>query len=200
MTRTILIYNNIYIYDESTSGRLAYRIKYIEPRIVPIGTIISYLGTSAPSNFLKCDGGTYNKSDYTDLFNLLYQLPSATRSTWGSANWTSQFNTPNLQGEFLRGTGSNSHSGMGSGSSVGIHQNATSIPSYHTYDSGSSYANFHTSKTSKSATDRDSSNPTAGITTQYRYIDFKTSSDTAALIHSFTARPTNTSVLFCIKY
>ena len=160
--------------------------------------------TTVPSGYLKCDGGTYNKSNYTDLFNLLYQLPSATRSTWGSANWTTQFNTPNLQGEFLRGAGTNGHANQGNGANVGIHQNATQQ---------GNLSGLYSSK----ATAAYAPSTQTDVDNDLYTMDWKTSNDTYGAIvsasgiintnawtknypHHFTARPTNTSVLICIKY
>ncbi|WP_120197377.1 phage tail protein [Lacrimispora algidixylanolytica] len=33
----------------------------------PVGTIISFMGTSAPEHYLMCDGTIYNTDDYKDL-------------------------------------------------------------------------------------------------------------------------------------
>ena len=52
---------------------------------------------TAPTGWLSCDGGLYNVEEYEDLYTELVKLPSTTRTTWGSADWTTQFNVPNLQ-------------------------------------------------------------------------------------------------------
>jgi microcystin-dependent protein len=45
---------------------------------VPVGTILSFAGTSAPEGFLICDGGVISKNDYADLYAVI-------GDTYGSA-------------------------------------------------------------------------------------------------------------------
>ena len=152
--------------------------------------------TTVPSGYLKCDGGTYNKSDYTDLFNLLYQLPSTTRSTWGSANWTTQFNTPKLQGEFLRGTGTSGYSLGGAGSAVGYHQAPTSFSHiYHGSGTDTNYPNVAGSGPINVDAWHGNSTSTGA------YIQKDGTYNFGGTVYTmYTSRPTNTSVLFCIRY
>lgn len=46
-------------------------------QILPSGTILPYGGLTPPSGFLKCDGATYKKSDYPNLF-------AAIGTLWGN--------------------------------------------------------------------------------------------------------------------
>ena len=46
----------------------------------PIGTIISYMGTTAPQDYLICDGTTYNIADYKQLSDFF-------AAQFGSANF-----------------------------------------------------------------------------------------------------------------
>lgn len=46
----------------------------------PIGTVIDFLGTTAPSHYLKCDGNSYNIADYSDLANYF-------ETVYGSKNY-----------------------------------------------------------------------------------------------------------------
>lgn len=57
--------------------------------IVPIGTVLPYVGKTAPLNYLLCDGSVYNKSDYPDLYTLMTSFSGNTTST--------TFKTPNLK-------------------------------------------------------------------------------------------------------
>lgn len=61
----------------------------------PAGTVISFAGASAPTGYLVCDGASVLRADYPDLF-------AAIGTAWGSAN-ASEFNLPDLRGQFLRG-------------------------------------------------------------------------------------------------
>lgn len=55
----------------------------------PVGTIVAYVGTSAPSGWLICDGSSFVAGTYPDLYSFLGNVA----------------NTPNLNGFFLRGIG-----------------------------------------------------------------------------------------------
>jgi microcystin-dependent protein len=63
-----------------------------------IGEIVTFAGSSNPSvNFLLCDGSSYLRSDYPDLFAVI-------GSVFGSADST-HFNVPDLRGRTAVGAG-----------------------------------------------------------------------------------------------
>ena len=170
----------------------------------PTGTVISYIaGSTAPSGYLPCDGTVYNISDYPTLAN-------AIKEGFGSYNYyggdgSTTFAVPDLRGEFLRGTGTNSKvaatTTYGTGVAVGMHQEATKEFYIYRRSDGllATYGNQN-------------------INTQGRNLDkliyFSTTNDigihtapqagapytTEAQVEYYTIRPTNTSVLYCIKY
>lgn len=74
-----------------TSGQLAAGIG-----LSPSGAILAYGGTAAPTGYLMCDGSSYLRTDYADLF-------TAIGTAFGAADG-SHFNVPDLRGRFLRGT------------------------------------------------------------------------------------------------
>lgn len=57
----------------------------------PIGSIMQYAGSTAPTNWLLCDGDAVSRSTYADLFTAL-------GTTYGSGNGSTTFNVPNLKG------------------------------------------------------------------------------------------------------
>lgn len=63
---------------------------------VPIGTIIDYAGTSAPTDYLVCDGTSYDTTTYATLF-------AAIGYTWGGSG--ANFNVPDLQRRTTIGSG-----------------------------------------------------------------------------------------------
>lgn len=165
----------------------------------PLGTIISYMGLTPPEEYLACDGTSYNITDYWELADFI-------KNQFGSYNYfggdgTTTFAVPDLRGEFLRGTGTNSHTNQGSGASVGVHQDGTEHNVFVTSSiagneirirgvDGSSYEQLD-------YTNRDST-----ITTTKQQ-SFKPESMASASVTAdgfYTSRPTNTSVLYCIKY
>lgn len=95
----------------------------------PIGTINAFGGTTAPDGWLLCQGQALSRTEYKDLFDVI-------GTNFGSGDGSTTFNIPDFRGEFLRGTGNNSHNGQGDGSNIGVHQDATFIPRTATVDSG----------------------------------------------------------------
>lgn len=81
------------------------------------------MGTAAPDGYLVCDGTVYNISDYPLLANH-FETQFQTKNHFGGDGITT-FAVPDLRGEFLRGTGTNSHTNQGSGLNVGMHQDGT---------------------------------------------------------------------------
>ncbi len=66
---------------------------------VPAGTVIAFAGpdTNPPKGYLLCNGATYNKADYPDLFNAI--------GTIYGGDGASNFKVPDFKGVFLRGFG-----------------------------------------------------------------------------------------------
>lgn len=158
---------------------------------VPLGTLISYYGETAPKFFLACDGTAYNKADYPELAKHLLSLTNNTPYIVDGDN--TKFKVPDLRGEFIRGTGTNSHSGEGNGAGVGVHQDATEFPAINISSSGSLV--FRKSTETIAPTNTDS---TVGSSPSYASVTGTAGSNT---YHAkYTSRPTNTSVLFCIAY
>jgi microcystin-dependent protein len=165
---------------------------------VPTGTIINFFGDTAPDGYLSCDGTQYLKSDYPLLASHLASLTTANLYV-GSDN--DHFKVPDLRGEFLRGTGTNSHVNQGNGANVGVHQDGTEIPSYRNLRGGANLIQFRDGGSSVKDVAFDKVD---GIKqgTGYMNISASASGDNAGdtLAYIQIPRPTNTSVLYCIKY
>lgn len=152
----------------------------------PIGTIISYMGTTAPQDYLACDGSTKNIADYP-------QLAAFFESQFGSKNYfggngTTTFSVPDLRGEFLRGTGTNSHANQGSGAAVGEHQDGTEVYTPYGTDSGVRGLSANQNPSNVDSAPKTNLNGRKA-----------TGSQESGTVYSFTSRPTNTSILCCIK-
>lgn len=162
----------------------------------PVGTIISVMGVTAPANYLACDGTVYNIADYPELAAYFGQQFSMVNKFGG--NGTTTFAVPDLRGEFLRGTGTNSHSGNGNGANVGTHQDATRIPKFAVVGSSSSSAMIQVTSddsTYKGTTNYEAAN---GTVTHWSNVFSDSSGTQTGTDATVTARPTNTSVLYCI--
>lgn len=162
----------------------------------PVGTIISFFGYTAPSGYLACDGTEYTKADYPYLATHLADLDTHYSTTTYAGSDADHFKVPDLRGEFLRGTGTNSHTNQGSGGDVGEHQNATEIPHYAV--SGSDFYAY-----TKGTGAVDLRNPDTSIDNIYGTANGPVTLGKTAWSNNasrlITSRPTNTSVLYCIK-
>jgi microcystin-dependent protein len=66
-------------------------------KIVPVGVVQAYAGTTTPQGWLLCDGSAVSRTDYADLFAVI-------GTTYGSGDGTSTFNLPNLVDKFIEGS------------------------------------------------------------------------------------------------
>ena len=164
-------------------------IELIKQYANPPGTVISYIGSTLPDGYLACDGTKYNVSDYPVLYSKLKDLD---HTGWKDANWTTEFTVPDLRGEFLRGTGTNGHTNQGSGENIiGKHQDGTTSNYFRALSDG--LYGFD-NQAALSDVDFATSNSSTWIKAN------KADSGTGNYVTSYTSRPTNTSVLYCIKY
>ena len=162
----------------------------------PVGHIISYMGNKAPKHYLICDGTEYNITEYPNLAQHF-------KDEFGTYNYfggdgLNTFCVPDLRGEFLRGTGENSHENQGSGEDVGEHQDATTFA----MPTGGSSNGFmrsgvNTENPGNYVTNIDSS---LGESFNSRTASSSTNKVCIPTSYQYTSRPTNTSVLYCIKY
>ena len=162
---------------------------------VPIGTVISFMGNTPPDDYLSCDGNVYRINDYKPLANFIH-LQFGSYDYFGG-DGIDTFAVPDLRGEFLRGTGVNSHAYSGNGASVGVHQQGTELALIQNYqdeligiDVGSSGWN--------SVSTADYFIARTDIARKFTNINISSSVTVANM--TFISRPTNTSVLYCIKY
>ena len=63
---------------------------------MPIGGVIPFAGTSAPTGWLLCDGSEVSRSTYANLFAVV-------STVYGVGNGTTTFNTPDLRGRAIFG-------------------------------------------------------------------------------------------------
>ncbi len=122
-----------------------------------IGTIFMYAGTTMDNisnNFLLCDGASYNRIEYADLFNII-------QTTYGSNNNTT-FNVPNLKYRIPIGpnTGVNTINYRGSNTINGGNNSIESSQFKHT----------HSIPTTTYVRDTQSSNVTVTWSTNNAYV------------------------------
>lgn len=160
----------------------------------PVGNVISYFGNDVPAHYLACDGASYNIGTHPELEAFFVEQFGAVNHFGG--NGTTTWAVPDLRGEFLRGTGANSHTNQGNGANVGIHQNATRVPGSWIGDNHIEIYRSGTGNASWGNTERNPDNTIAG---QSRLRLNGTYQNYNAGNGEITTRPTNTSVKYCIK-
>jgi hypothetical protein len=64
----------------------------------PSGSILMFAGSTAPYNWLLCDGAAVSRATYNKLFQ-------AIGTTWGAGNGTTTFNLPDMRGAAPAGVG-----------------------------------------------------------------------------------------------
>lgn len=181
------------IIDELPSGG-----RVMVTGFTPIGTIISVFSETAPQHYLICDGSTYNKSDYPELAEHLLSL--TTHSQYEVSGDDTKFKVPDLRGEFLRGTGTNSHTDQGDGTDVGVHQDATE----HIIIGVNSGTALYTGPKSAANQPIQSNNRDntiirgSGASNLQPYVNTSKGTSGDEGYSHYTSRPTNTSVLYCI--
>lgn len=157
----------------------------------PVGHIISHMGTVAPKHYLICDGTEYNINDYPYLSQHIIDNFGTVNHFGGDGITT--FAVPDLRGEFLRGTGTATRN-TGSGAEVGEHQDGTQHKT--TATSNNKLFGYQASSNDEFPKNRDKEY----IITGYNTYVSATKGNTFQVTNYYTSRPTNTSVLYCIKY
>lgn len=164
----------------------------------PVGHIIPYMGNNAPKHYLICDGREYNIVDYP-------YLAQHFTTEFGSVNYfggdgTTTFAVPDLRGEFLRGTGTATRN-TGTGADVGVHQDGTRHANIDIhYEGSNNYLSF-----SRNLPDNSKNlNPDCiidgpGLGRTWIALS-RNNENTNDLVGNYTSKPTNTAVLYCIKY
>jgi len=150
---------------------------------------------SPPSGFLECDGSPVSRTTYSDLF-------SAIGTTWGAGDGSTTFNLPDLQGAFLRGTGSHGSSTMANGSAfagpnVGSFENDSFQGHRHTIKN---YAWFSTTNSNEIVGPTGQPPLTADGASGSGVFDPKTDGTNGTPRTDDETRPFNAGVMYCIKF
>lgn len=152
----------------------------------PIGTIISYMGKTAPDDYLICDGKTYNTYDYPDLADFFEQQFEDKYYFGGSDE---KFAVPDMRNLFVRGyhgTADEQLSGE-----IGEKQEATIHPNVEFHNNN--YLIFSSNQ------DGIPSEMDSSITSINRRTLLVNGGDNSSMTTTYTSRPINMAVLYCIK-
>ena len=100
---------------------------------VPVGTVLDFAGTTAPSGYLACDGAAVSRTTYGVLFSTI-------GTSWGEGDGSTTFNVPDLRRRVTVGAGGTRIAGPGTavGNTGGAeeHTLATSEMPSHSHGAG----------------------------------------------------------------
>lgn len=172
---------------------------YNETPGTPVGEIISYMGITAPDNYLICDGTEYQIAEYPYLAQHFADHFGTSKYFGGDGETT--FAVPDLRGEFLRGSGTGARN-TGTGANVGRHQDGTKFPNLYTWVGNNTPTNSTFVRIFEQGKQNivEHADKEKGGMSYYGDISTTTSSGNRNNTISYTSRPTNTAVLYCIKY
>ena len=126
----------IYNVVTPTQDHMAANKEYVDEAVatvgggssVPVGTVVMWFGSNAPSGWLKCDGSSFNTTTYSALHTHLGSVPNYTSGT-----------LPNFQGLYPGGAGFGHDNALTSGGEAKT--NTYHVPNTGKPASGSPYEN-----------------------------------------------------------
>ena len=98
---------------------------------IPSGAVAHFAMNTAPTGWLKANGGAVSRTTYADLF-------AAIGTTFGVGDGSTTFNLPDLRGEFLRGW--DDSRGVDTGRTFGSNQAAAFASHTHTWQNPLNYS------------------------------------------------------------
>lgn len=166
---------------------------------VPTGAVIGFMALSAPDGYLLCDGSICNISEFPRLATYLEKQFGL--ANYFGGNGTTTFAVPDMRNLFLRGY--HGTAGEQLSGNVGLKQEATSHSGVMSgIRTDGSLSLFSESKGTIGDYNSAKNPDTRVYATQNGYVNTgkNTVSQTSDInLYSYTSRPVNMAVLYCIK-
>lgn len=170
---------------------------------IPVGTIISYMGTKAPQHYLVCDGAELYIEDYPQLAKQM--IEEFGRVDYFGGNGTTTLAVPDLRNEFLRGYCGKAAEQLSG--EIGRHQAGTDHILFDKRPQSNENGVIQIGTVKDQVLPVNIEQMTY-LTTDHDGIYVSQFTPTVSQVSSqnnpvgcfYRARPTNMSVLFCIKY
>ena len=156
---------------------------------VPIGAVIPFMALSAPEGYLICDGAVYGISGYPALA-AFFEAQFGAKNHFGG-DGTSTFAVPDMRNLFLRGWHGEAEESLSG--EIGARQEATVLPHVRAIPDGSASYLSAFSQADVQSPDSTGSQGAQALTSSQTW-NSKFSS-----YGSYTVRPVNMAVLYCIK-
>lgn len=158
----------------------------------PVGAVISFLGLTAPAGYLVCDGAAHSISDYPALADFFRQQFGAANHFGGDG--TATFAVPDMRNLFLRGYHGEAEEQLSG--EIGAKQEATKH--LNLYSSAQLNYAFPQSTSGDIKVENADSLHTPQSPRKY-YMTDRVGNDAYPASATYTARPVNMAVLYCVK-
>lgn len=160
----------------------------------PVGTVISFLGMSAPDGYLLCDGAEYEIAAYPALAKF-FEDQFGKKNHFGG-DGVATFSVPDMRNLFLRGYHGEADEQLSG--DIGARQEATE----HLHFSGASNGGIMQIRP-QNGERIDQRNVERGVEQTNKYAWVYTNYDTwgpeETVYAYYTSRPVNMAVLYCVK-
>lgn len=160
----------------------------------PVGSVITFMGTTAPADYLVCDGATYPITVYPSLAQFFADQFGEANHFGGDG--TTTFAVPDMRNLFLRGYHGSSEEALSG--EIGEKQDATEHTSMRTNDLGFAVGPKNTPLAENSIWTVNNSDATGPLHLA-RYIQLVNADAQEKMADFYTSRPVNMAVLYCIK-
>lgn len=196
-------------YDSASSGLEAETVQAAIDELSarddsnPIGTVISFLGLTAPEGYLVCDGAAYSIADYPALSAFIAAQFGTVNHFGGDGTVT--FAVPDLRNLFLRGYHGTAEEQLSG--DIGARQEGTVIPRISSYAKKSDISNaniaFPIVESNVYGTS-DLINPDKRFGISNKTVLMKGQTDIFtgnddSYCEAYIPRPVNIAILYCIK-
>lgn len=167
----------------------------------PVGSVISFLGQTAPAGYLACDGAEYSVSEYPALADFFRQQFGTVNHFGGDGETT--FAVPDMRNLFLRGFHGQAEEQLSG--EIGETQEGTVSPMLFAIPGGEgSTPSVMSTPGVSNVVQLDHADKLNGNPTVYSYVAGSLFAPISNLgfkkpATSYTARPVNMAVLYCIK-
>lgn len=101
----------------------------------PVGTVLAFAGTTAPSGWLMCDGSAVSRTTYRNLFALV-------ETTYGVGDGSTTFGLPDLRGKVIAGFWSGSANFGNFGATVGNENHTLTVSEIPSHDHPGTYSSL----------------------------------------------------------
>jgi microcystin-dependent protein len=149
---------------------------------VPAGAILPFARSTAPAGWLAADGTAVSRTNYAALF-------TAIGTTYGAGDGSTTFALPDLRGIFVRGSGSQTISGITYNKTFAAKEGDAMQGHRHTYGAG--YNTYNVAGGGSGIFGNPSTNTTNDPVSDGTNGTPRTANET---------RPANIALLYCIKF